>query len=316
MEKVPEYNNPLVYQRADPYCYKHTDGYYYFTASIPQYDLIEIRRAKTLNYLEHADSKIIWKKHFTGRMGSHIWAPELHRIDDAWYIYFAAGDAEEVWNIRVYALVCYDENPMKGRWEECGMIDVGEESFSLDMTTFVHKGQRYNLWAQTKSSLPYSSVYIAKFKNALERESEPMLLTTPEYDWELRGIPVNEGPAVLVRNGKIFVTYSAANTGANYCMGLMWCDENDDPMDINSWHKSEEPVFKTSALNSQYGPGHNSLTTDNGYDVMLYHARSYERIKGDPLHDPNRHARAMVITYDENGFPIFGTPRQDTWKDE
>lgn len=316
MGKTPEYNNPLVYQRADPYCYKHTDGYYYFTASVPQYDLIEIRRAKTLNYLEHADSRIIWKKHFTGRMGSHIWAPELHRIDGAWYIYFAAGDAEEVWNIRPYALVCYDENPMKGRWEECGMIDVGEESFSLDMTTFVHRGQRYNIWAHTTSELPYSSLYMAKFKNALERESEPMLLTTPEYEWEQRGIWVNEGPAVLIRNGKIFVTYSAANTGANYCMGLMWCDENDDPMDINSWHKSEEPVFKTSVENGQYGPGHNCFTTDGEHDVMLYHARSYERIKGDPLHDPNRHARAMVITYDEKGFPIFGTPQPDTWKDE
>ena len=316
MEKSLEYNNPLVYQRADPYCYLHTDGYYYFTASVPQYDLIEIRRAKTLNYLEHADSRIIWKKHFSGRMGSHIWAPELHRIDGAWYIYFAAGDAEEVWNIRVYALVCHDENPMKGRWDECGMIDVGEESFSLDMTTFVHKGQRYNLWAQTTESVPYSSVYIAKFKNALERESAPMLLTTPEYEWEKRGIWVNEGPAVLIRNGKIFVTYSAANTGANYCMGLMWCDENADPMDKSAWHKSDKPVFRTSAENGQYGPGHNSFTTDGGRDIMLYHARSYERIKGDPLHDPNRHARAMVVEYDENGFPGFGEPRPDTWKDE
>ncbi len=316
MKSLPEYNNPLVYQRADPYCYYHTDGYYYFTASVPQYDLIEIRRAKTLNYLEHADSRIIWKKHFSGRMGSHIWAPELHRIDGAWYIYFAAGDAEEVWNIRPYALVCYDENPMKGRWTECGMIDVGEESFSLDMTTFVHKGQRYNLWAQTTEKVPYSSVYIAKFKNALERESEPMLLTTPEYEWEKRGIWVNEGPAVLIRSGKIFVTYSAANTGANYCMGLLWCDEDSDPMDKSSWHKSEKPVFKTNAENGQFGPGHNSFTTDCGYDVMLYHARAYERIKGDPLHDPNRHARAMVITYDDNGFPVFGEPRPDTWKDE
>jgi GH43 family beta-xylosidase len=32
--------NPIVEQRADPWVYKHTDGYYYFTASVPEYDRI------------------------------------------------------------------------------------------------------------------------------------------------------------------------------------------------------------------------------------------------------------------------------------
>ena len=26
---------PLIEQRADPYIYRHSDGYYYFTASVP-----------------------------------------------------------------------------------------------------------------------------------------------------------------------------------------------------------------------------------------------------------------------------------------
>ena len=28
MDKKYEYNSPLVYQRADPFVYLHTDGYY------------------------------------------------------------------------------------------------------------------------------------------------------------------------------------------------------------------------------------------------------------------------------------------------
>ena len=95
MDKKYEYNSPLVYQRADPFVYLHTDGYYYFTGTMPQYDCIEIRRAKTLNGLLTADSEVVWKKHTTGEMGSHIWAPELHYIDGVWYIYFTAGDAKE-----------------------------------------------------------------------------------------------------------------------------------------------------------------------------------------------------------------------------
>ena len=47
---------PLIEQRADPYIYKHTDGYYYFTASVPAYDRIELRRAKTIEGLVAAQT--------------------------------------------------------------------------------------------------------------------------------------------------------------------------------------------------------------------------------------------------------------------
>lgn len=45
---VKEIVKPIILQRADPWIYKHTDGYYYFTASVPEYDRIEIRRSKTI----------------------------------------------------------------------------------------------------------------------------------------------------------------------------------------------------------------------------------------------------------------------------
>ena len=42
--KTP-YNQPLIEQRADPYVYRHVDGTYYFTASVPEYDRIILRSA-------------------------------------------------------------------------------------------------------------------------------------------------------------------------------------------------------------------------------------------------------------------------------
>src|SRR5690625_7466879 len=47
--------NPVTPQRADPWVYKHTDGYYYFTGSVPAYDRIELRRAETLQGLAFAE---------------------------------------------------------------------------------------------------------------------------------------------------------------------------------------------------------------------------------------------------------------------
>ena len=38
--KTVPWNQPWILQRADPYVYRHTDGTYYFTASVPAYDRI------------------------------------------------------------------------------------------------------------------------------------------------------------------------------------------------------------------------------------------------------------------------------------
>jgi GH43 family beta-xylosidase len=71
------------------------------------------------------------------------------------------------------------------------------------------------------------------------------------------------------------------------------------------------PVFQTSEETGLYGPGHNSFTVseDGAADILVYHARNYKEIIGDPLNDPNRHARAQVLNWNEDGTPNFGIPR-------
>lgn len=310
MDKEKQYRSPLVYQRADPFVCYH-EGLYYFTGSIPQYDCIELRCAESLNKLAFANGKIIWRKHKTGDMGAHIWAPEIHYIDGKWYIYFTAGEAENIWNIRPHALMC-EGDPMTDEWIELGKIDVGHDSFSLDMTTFIHKGTQYTAWAQTIDPEVGSEIFIASMETPTVLKSKAVSITKPEYDWEKQGFKVNEGPAFLVRNGKVILTYSASDTGWRYCMGMLWADEDADLLDPSSWHKTDKPVFKTCEENGQFGPGHNCFTVDGNDDVMVYHCRNYKEIVGDPLHDPNRHAHAVKITYDENGLPVFGVPIPDT----
>ncbi|MCV5736951.1 alpha-N-arabinofuranosidase, partial [Escherichia coli] len=64
---MTDFVNPIIEQRADPHIYKHTDGYYYFTASVPEYDRIEIRRAKTIAELDTTSELInAWYKPDTG----------------------------------------------------------------------------------------------------------------------------------------------------------------------------------------------------------------------------------------------------------
>ncbi|RCW58744.1 family 43 glycosylhydrolase [Halanaerobium sp. ST460_2HS_T2] len=303
------YPEPLVEKRADPYIYKHSDGYYYFTGSYPDYDRIVLRRAKNISDLKNAEEYVLWEKYDQGEMSKHIWAPEIHYINGKWYIYFAAGKKDDVWAIRPYVLECQDENPLTGEWIEKGEINIEFESFSLDATTFKHQGKRYLIWAQKVADNTISNLYIAEMENPWTIKSQH-LLSEPEYDWEVIGFDVNEGPAVIKRNGEIFVTFSASETGAPYCMGLLSADQNSNLLDRSSWTKSKKPVLKTSEVTSLYGPGHNSFTKseDGVTDLLVYHARPYKEIKGNPLYDPNRHGRIQEIFWQENGKPYFAYP--------
>lgn len=312
--KKTKYNQPFIEQRADPYMYKNTDGMYYFTASVPAYDRIILRGAKSIEGLKTAEEKTIWKKHEKGPQSIHIWAPEIHRIYGEWYIYYAAGDMEDVWKIRPYVLHCKGQNPLEDSWEEMGMMQAANEdefsfhAFSLDATVFEHKGEYYWIWAEkTGVGKQVSNLYIAKLEAPNKLATVQRLLTTPDYNWERVDFWVNEGPAILKHEGKIYLTFSASATGACYCMGMMYADENADLLDPHVWKKLKNPVLKTDEKKGIYGPGHNSFVKaeDGITDLCIYHARCYDEIQGDPLYDPNRHTMIMRVVYDENNFPVF-----------
>ncbi len=308
------YSNPIIEQRADPWVYKHTDGFYYFTASVPEYDRIELRRSDTIQGLGAAEPVAVWRKHDSGPMSANVWAPEIHYIGGKWYIYFAAGRADSIFDIHMYVLENDCANPLEGEWTERGQIKTDWESFSLDATTFEHRGIRYLVWAQNDPNIPgNTNLYMAKLVNPWTIESPQIMISKPEHPWECIGFLVNEGAAFLAHGDRVFLSYSGSATNHHYCMGLLTAAADADLLDPASWSKSGQPVFASSVQNSQFGPGHNSFTmSEDGRDVvMVYHARNYQSIEGDPLFDPNRHTRAQRIAWHEDGTPDFGVPVPD-----
>lgn len=316
MNEVYEYKNPIVFQRADPWIYKHTDGYYYFTGSVPGYQSIELRRAKRIDDLNNGEIISVWHAHDSGIMSELIWAPEVHFIQGKWYIYFAASNHATKRDCqnhhRMFVIENKNSNPMNTDWEEKGQIFTQFESFSLDGTVFESKNKLYYVWAQLDPRIPgNSNIYISEMENPWTLKGKQTLLSIPEYEWEQKGFMVNEGPAVIKKYGKIIITYSGSATDENYTLGLLWAKENSDLLDGYSWNKLEKPVFMSSEKNRQYGPGHNSFTVteDGKKDVLVFHARPEKNKEGDPLDNPNRHAIAQVFEWDEETkLPIFGTP--------
>ena len=306
--------NPVMPQRADPWVYKHTDGNYYFTGSVPAYDRIEIIKSPNLQGLPFQTPAVVWRKPDSGPMSFHIWAPELHFIDGRWYLYFAAGRADDKWNIRMYVLENESADPTTGVWLPKGPIATRWDSFCLDATSFEHAGVRYLVWAQNDPDVAgNTNLYISAMANPWTLQGPQVELSRPELAWEVEGYLVNEGPAVLQRNGRVFITYSGSATDHRYCMGLLTADAASDLLDPASWTKSASSVFSSNAAVGQYGPGHNSFTVsaDGQVDVLVYHARPYKETRGDSLYDPNRQARMQRFEWNEDGSPIFGAPVAD-----
>ena len=85
---------------------------------------------------------------------------------------FAAGDKDDIWEIRPYVLHCKGQDPMKDEWEELGMMQAADEdefsfhAFSLDATVFEHKGEYYYIWAEkTVVGKQISILYISKIES-------------------------------------------------------------------------------------------------------------------------------------------------------
>jgi GH43 family beta-xylosidase len=307
--------NPLIRQRADPFIVRHSDGYYYFTASVPEYDRLELRRARTLAGLAEATPVDIWRKPNSGPLSELIWAPEIHSIGGAWYIYFAAAPSREIkdalFQHRIYVATTPAANPLDGPWEIKGRVDTGWDSFSLDATSFQFHGRQYLVWAQKHPSIVgNSNLYIAAMSDPQALAGPAVMLSRPEFAWETQGFAVNEGPAVLVRGERIFLSYSASATDDRYCMGLLHAATSSDLLAPGSWSKSPRPTFTTYAPRDVYGPGHNSFTVSESgdQDILVYHARNYREIEGDPLWNPDRHTCVQAIEWDGQGMPVFGLP--------
>jgi GH43 family beta-xylosidase len=307
--------NPLLSRHADPWIYLHSDGFYYFSATVPEYDRVELRKSVTIGGLAAAQPVTVWKKHLRGDMAANIWAPELHFIDGVWYIYFAAGSASSPYDVRPYVLENRSADPLEGTWTERGKIRTEWDTISLDATTFASGGVRYLVWAQRQTadmSGPLN-LYIAPLSNPWTIMGRPVMISTADRGWELRMRRTNEGPSVLQRNGKLFLTYSANYVDATYCMGMLTASADANLLEPSSWTKSQSPVFDSNPEARIWGPGHNSFTTspDGSVDYLVYHARSSERVRTPAILDPNRDTRVQPFTWSADGNPVFGAPLPD-----
>lgn len=285
---------------ADPFVMFH-EGMYYatFTTGVN----IQLRRAKTLAGLTDAEPKVIYRPRKGTPCANALWAPEIHRLDDSWFIYFAADDGENE-NHRMFVLENHSPDPFEKQFVEKGELLTPEYKWAIDGTVLEVKGKRFFVWSGWPGEKDgRQDLYITRMLDPTLCDERRVLISKPTHDWERHGtIKVNEGPQFLIRGDWIHCIYSASHCITDhYCLGRLTAHIDSDLMNAKSWTKHADPVF--AGANGILSPGHASFVRnhEDDRDWIVYHCAKHSNSGG------NRYARAQAFSWRDD-VPVFGEP--------
>jgi GH43 family beta-xylosidase len=295
------FTNPIIPPAsADPWVIAYQGAYYYCESR--NQNSIWIRKADCFTQLGNEDGlqAQVWIAPTFGPNNNALWAPELHRINDRWYIYYAADDGLNE-NHRMWVLESVTDDPM-GAYRCKGSMETG--GWAIDLTVLNHNGELYAIWSGWPGLVNgRQNLYIAHMSNPWTVSGERALLATPEHDWECVEMDICEGPQILQRHGKLFVIYSASGSWTtDYCLGMLEF-KGGNILDSNSWKKWDAPVLQKNA--KVWGLGHCSFvqSPDGVEDWVIFHAKSRKKAGWN-----DRNVHAQRFTWTEAGHPFFGQP--------
>ncbi len=280
------FSNPLLPSGADPWSI-YKDGYYYYTHTLG--DSIVIWKTKDLAELASAENKTIFIPPSNTYYSKQLWAPEIHFINNKWYVYFAGDDGNNN-NHRLYVLENESSDPLSGTWKFKGKVSDPSDKWAIDGSVFKHRNKLYMVWSGWEGDQNGNQdIYIAKMKNPWTIEENRARISSAVYDWERHGdlndlnnpphVNVNEGPQILKHKKKLFLIYSASGCWTeNYSLGMLTFTGRKKILDSALWKKSTQPVFKQSPENEVYAQGiipflNHRMVKKIGYYIMLIRCR-------------------------------------------
>lgn len=306
---------PVATNRADP-CIAKWNGKYYFIATndADGNHTLYIREADTIPDLVTAKEALILDSSTYEDIGGLLWAPEFHVVEGNLYIYHAATPGEFFYEESHVIMLRRGGNPMcKKDWSRPNRVVRKDGSYlceagktiSLDMTNFEVDGTYYVAWSERQFS-PVDLgawIYLAKVDKdePWKLICDPLVITKPDYGWANNHVFVDEGPFTIIKEGKIFMTFSSALVDETYVVGLLTADRNADLLNPESWTKTNYPLLTSRSIPGEYGPGHNAYVIDNnGTYWNTYHAR--------PGVEAPRSSGIRRVHFDMDGYPVLDLP--------
>ncbi len=269
-------------------------GKYYFTFQSIGGDSVELLCADRLEDLSKASRRTVWNAQRDSM--THFWSPEIHRVNDKWYLYFE-GDDGNTDNHHLFVMECPNEDPMTGNFTMKGVIETHAEwNYGIHPNLLqLPSGDLYLLWSgwpERRHETETQCIYIARMENPWTLSSERVMISQPEYEWERQWINpdgtrsaypiyVNENPEAFVSpdGQQVVVLYSASGIWTEYtAMGMLSAPATADLTVPDVWTKHPEPVLSPDTSNFV------SMTdvflipsADNTQTLMVYEKKRREQ---------------------------------------
>ncbi|WP_036674028.1 family 43 glycosylhydrolase [Pedobacter heparinus] len=308
------FKNPIA-AGADPWVIK-SGKYYYTCLSNGNVDSKGISVCRSLKLTEPGSKITVWTAPDTGWNSTQIWAPELHHMNNRWYIYYAAGRKKGAPYIhqRSGVLESVSDDP-QGQYIDRGLLQTGVDKndpsgtiWAIDVNVASIKGKLYAVWSGWEKNMDTDKtsqqLYIAEMSNPWTISSKRVKLSGPDQPWEQGGpLNLNEGPEFLLHKGQVFIIYSTRESWTpEYRLGqLRLKDPARSLLDAANWLKSG-PVFQ--GTQTVHGTGHASFTTspDGKEWWMIYHTKRSTKPGWE------RDIMMQKFKWDKDGNPDFGKP--------
>lgn len=276
----------------DPQIILHNGMYYCYATSSSEGFLVWESRDLT----NWSEGKLCFRAiDFWGK--SHFWAPEVIFHNGKFIMHYTAM-SRALDSLRIGVAVA--DNPM-GPFRDvhnAPMFDFGYAAIDGSVLTCDEGNFLYfsrDCSENTVDGVRTSQIYCVRLNDDLTKTvGEPVLMTTPEHDFERKSLSMdephlwNEGPCVIKRGGEYIMNYSANCYATNdyaICVAIA-------PHPMGPWKKSSNnPVL--SCREDLFGAGHNAFfTAIDGRLMTAFH------IQTDPAHPSgNRRTTIGEVTF-------------------
>ena len=231
------------------------------------------------------------------------WAPEVFPVNGQYVMLFTARQ-RETGSLRTG--IAFSASP-EGPYEDPlghPLMDYGYATIDATLT-WDDEGNPYLIYVRDCSENHVngrneSHIYGVRLaKDLLSTEGEPVLLTTPEGEWESRSGDTrwNEGPAVVRHDGRYYLFYSVNGYWMKeYSVSVAVSDSPLGPY----VKQDNNPLLVYAEENGQVtisGPGHNAFFTAGEELFTAYHTHTY----------PQAPSGNRQLCIDRAGFHTDGT---------
>ncbi|MBP1964584.1 family 43 glycosylhydrolase [Paenibacillus aceris] len=284
-----KFNNPL-YQGQDPFV-TYKDGFYYFVSSsnLDSNNKVYVSKSRTLT--DQGEKIQVFDSQGTQ---TRIFAPEIFFFDGKWYIYYCADLQAYGYKHMATVLESVSDDP-QGAYVDKGALYAGENGVykqANDFTVFENKGKLYAVWGTLGSGEPIGPA-IAPMDN-------PYTITADRSFLPGGG---GEGPRVLQKDGKVFITMSEGDYASDGYRLSYFMNTDGNFLNPSSWTRKNDVFVSTSDVS---GPARAGFvkSVDGKEDWMIYHSRVYQ----DTGRNWWRQVNIKKFGWNEDGTPNFGVP--------